>query len=214
MKACIFDLDGTLTDTLESLCYSVNKTLEEMGLAPIPDDKVRLGVGNGARYLMERSLEAAGDAGASRIEEGMPIYSRIFGENCTYHVVPYEGIVPTIQEMKARGMKLAVLSNKPHAQAIDVVETIFGKGTFDEIMGQKDDVPRKPDPTAVFMILEKLGVDVKDCLYIGDSEVDIKTGRNAGVLSVGVEWGFRDRKVLEEAGAEHIVKTADQLLEF
>ena len=112
MKACIFDLDGTLTDTLDSLIYSVNLTLQEMGLTEISRDQCRRFVGNGARKLIEDALNAAGDKGATRIEEGMQVYGRVFGENCTYHVAPYAGIPEALEELKDRGIRLAVLSNK------------------------------------------------------------------------------------------------------
>lgn len=118
MKACIFDLDGTLTNTLESMTYSVNLTLEEMGLSKITKDQCRLFVGNGARVLMEKSLKAAGDTDASRIEEGMEIYGRIFDRNCTYHVTPYEGIPEMLKALKDKGIQLAVLSNKPDRQTL------------------------------------------------------------------------------------------------
>ena len=145
MKACIFDLDGTLTDTLESLVYSVNTSLDEMGLERISDDQCRTFVGNGARYLMECALKAAGDEGASRIEEGMKVYGRVFDANCTYRVTPYEGIGSMLEMMKKNGMKLAVLSNKPHKQTVDVVQTIFGKEMFDYIQGQCESIKRKPE---------------------------------------------------------------------
>ena len=124
MKACIFDLDGTLTNTLESMTYSVNLTLEEMGLSKITKDQCRLFVGNGARVLMEKSLEAAGDTDASRIEEGMEIYGRIFDRNCTYHVTPYEGIPEMLKALKDKGIHLAVLSNKPDRQTVKVVQSL------------------------------------------------------------------------------------------
>jgi len=122
MKACIFDLDGTLTNTLESMTYSVNLTLEEMGLSKITKDQCRLFVGNGARVLMEKSLKAAGDTDASRIEEGMEIYGRIFDQNCTYHVTPYEGIPEMLKALKDKGIQLAVLSNKPDRQTVKFLE--------------------------------------------------------------------------------------------
>lgn len=214
MKACIFDLDGTLTDTLDSLVYSVNLTLQEMGLTEISRDQCRRFVGNGARKLIEEALNAAGDKGATRIEEGMQVYGRVFGENCTYHVAPYAGILEALEELKDRGIRLAVLSNKPHQQTIDVVETFFGKELFDYVQGQMDGIPRKPDPAGIHYILKNMQIPESECLYVGDSEVDIVTGRAAGVKSVGVEWGFRDRKTLEAAGAEHIITTPDQLLQF
>ena len=214
MKACIFDLDGTLTDTLESLVFSVNTSLEEMGLEKISEDQCRTFVGNGARYLMESALKAAGDEGASRIEEGMLVYGRVFNENCTYRVVPYEGICSLLKQMKEAGMKLAVLSNKPHKQTVAVVESVFGKEMFSYIQGQCENIRRKPEPDGVFYILEQLGISKEECLYVGDSEVDVLTGNNAGLKNISVTWGFRSREWLEDAGAENIIDRPEELLKF
>ncbi len=214
MKACIFDLDGTLTDTLESLVFSVNTSLNEMGLPRISDDQCRTFVGNGARYLMESALKAAGDLEASRIEEAMQVYGRVFNENCTYRVEPYKGILYLLEQMKAKGMKLAVLSNKPHKQTVNVVESIFGKDMFFYIQGQCDTIRRKPEPDGVFYVLEKLGVAKEECLYVGDSEVDVLTGNNAGLKNISVTWGFRSRELLEHAGAENIIDKPEELLQF
>ena len=214
MKACIFDLDGTLTDTLESLVFSVNATLNEMGFSNISDEQCQTFVGNGARYLMECALKAAGDKDASRIEEGMQVYGRIFNENCMYRVVPYEGILSVLAELKEQGMKLAVLSNKPHNQTVKVVEEIFGKDLFEHVQGQCESIKRKPDPDGVFYILDKLGVVKEECLYVGDSEVDVQTGNNAGVKNISVTWGFRSRELLEYAGARYIIDRPEELLQF
>ncbi|MBD8931707.1 MAG: HAD family hydrolase [Ruminococcus sp.] len=211
-KACIFDLDGTLTNTLDSLVYSTNETLKEMKLPQISKEQCRLFVGNGARVQMEKALGSSGSENLDRIEEAMQIYGRIFDANCTYHVVPYEGITEMLESMKNRGLKLAVLSNKPHKQAVHVVETIFGKETFQWIQGQIDTVPRKPDPTAVLQIAEKLGATPEETLYIGDSEVDVATGKNAQMHTVGVTWGFRGKEVLEDAGAELIVDSPEEIM--
>ena len=162
MKACIFDLDGTLTNTLESMTYSVNLTLKEMGLSQITKDQCRMFVGNGARVLIEESLKVSGDPKASRIEEGMKIYGRIFDQNCTYHVTPCEGVPEMLYKLKKKGVKLAVLSNKPHCQAVKAVHAIYGEKLFDWVQGQKDEIPRKPDPAGVFYVAKKLGVDNKD----------------------------------------------------
>lgn len=205
-KACVFDLDGTLTDTLESLTISVNMTLEEMGLSAITDQQCRVFVGNGAKVLLQKALMASGDAKAERIEEAMQRYKRIFDQHCTYHVVPYEGIREMLTELKKEGYCLAVLSNKPHKQTVSVVEAIFGKGEFELIQGQRDGIPRKPDPTAVLEMLRQLESSPESAVYIGDSEVDVATGLAAGMQTIGVTWGFRDKKILEEAGAK---KTAD-----
>ena len=145
-KACIFDLDGTLTNTLDSLTYSTNKTLEEMGLEPITKEQCRSFVGDGARCLLERALRASGDTELKRIEEGMEVYSRIFGENCMYHVRPYDGVVQMLDSLKKKGIKIAVFSNKPHLQAIDVVESTFGR----IIIPSTIDVVRIPFPSPDF----------------------------------------------------------------
>lgn len=214
MKACIFDLDGTLTNTLESMTYSVNLTLEEMGLSKITKDQCRLFVGNGARVLIEKSLKAAGDTDASRIEEGMEIYGRIFDRNCTYHVTPYEGIPEMLKALKDKGIQLAVLSNKPDRQTVKVVKAIFGEELFDYAQGQKEGIRRKPEPDGVWYLMEQMHVSKEECLYIGDSEVDAATGRNAGLKMIGVLWGFRDRKTLETAGADDLIDRPDELLQF
>lgn len=214
MKACIFDLDGTLTNTLESMTYSVNLTLEEMGLSKITKDQCRLFVGNGARVLMEKSLKAAGDTDASRIEEGMEIYGRIFDRNCTYHVTPYKGIPEMLKALKDKGIQMAVLSNKPDRQTVKVVKAIFGEELFDYAQGQKEGIRRKPEPDGVWYLMEQMHVSKEECLYIGDSEVDAATGRNAGLKTIGVLWGFRDRKTLETAGADDLIDRPDELLQF
>ncbi len=211
-KACIFDLDGTLTDTVESLTYSVNATLSELGLSQITEEQCKAFVGSGARKLIERSLKAAGDPELLHVEKAMEVYGRIFKENCTYHVTPYEGIVEMLDTLKALGVRLAVLSNKPHLQTKDVVKTFFGDDTFTCVQGQQDGIPRKPDPAAVFMIARELNVASEECLYIGDSDVDMQTGVAAGVTTIGVTWGFRSEEVLKESGAVYIVHKAEEII--
>lgn len=214
MKACIFDLDGTLTDTLESLAYSVKATLREMDLPEITTDECRRFVGDGARCLMERSLRATGEENVKRIEEAMEIYGRIFDENCTYHVTPYEGICQILSDLKKEGVKLAVLSNKPDQQTVKVVHEIFGEDVFDHVQGQIENIKRKPEPDGIYCLLEKMNVTKEECLYVGDSEVDVKTGKNAGLKTICVLWGFRDRKTLEAAGAQVMIDRPEELLQF
>lgn len=213
-KACIFDLDGTLTDTLDSLTFSVNETLKEMGLPPITRDECRMFVGNGAKVLLEKSLKASGEKDLARLDEAMQRYDRIFKTGCTYHVVPYDGIMELLSKLKSAGIRMAVLSNKPDRDALSVVEEIFGTDTFQWIQGQKEGVPRKPDPAAALDIAQKLQADASETLYIGDSEVDIATGRAAGMKTIGVSWGFRGREALREAGAELIMDSPLEIFEF
>lgn len=213
-KVCIFDLDGTLTDTLESITYSVNKTLDELGFADITMEQCRQFVGDGARVLMERTLRAVGDTELEKIECAMEVYGRIFGENCTYHVTAYEGIMDMLDGLKERGIKTAVLSNKPHQQSIDVVAEILGKDRFSCVNGQREGIEKKPNPAGVFETMKFLNVTKEECLYIGDSEVDMETARRAGLTSVGVSWGFRSREVLQNAGADYIIDKPCELLKL
>ena len=214
MNVCIFDLDGTLTDTLESLVYATNQTLENLGLNPITVEQCRMFVGNGARKLVMAALEASGDGELTYMEEAMKLYLKIFSENCLYHVKPYEGILELLKNLRERGIRLAVHSNKPHEQAVDVVRNIFGDGIFDIVQGQEEGLARKPDPAGVVRIAGQMGVDIKDCIYIGDSEVDIQTGANAGIPAVGAAWGFRGRPLLSEAGAKIIIDRPEELLHY
>ena len=212
-KACIFDLDGTLTDTLESLTYSVNATLGELGLSPITSKQCESFIGSGARMLVKRSIEAAGGE-ETLLDEAMTVYGRIFDAHCTYRVIPYDGIEKMLETLQEKGLKLAVLSNKPHKQTIKVVTSIFGEELFSFIQGQREDVPRKPDPTGAFMVAEALNVQPKECLYIGDSDVDMQTGCAAGMDAVGVTWGFRSREVLKVHGATYLADRPEEVIEI
>ena len=214
MKACIFDLDGTLTDTLDSLEYSVNETMKQIHMPQITKEQCRDFVGNGAKVLIEKALKAGGDEALDRLDEAMEVYGRVFDENCTYKVVPYKGIERMLETLKKQGIRLAVLSNKPDRQVGHVIKEIFGEGIFDWIQGQKEGVPRKPDPSAALDIADRLGAEIAETAYIGDSEVDAATGKNAGLKTIGVLWGFRDRKTLETAGADHLIERPEELLQF
>lgn len=211
-KACIFDLDGTLTDTLESLTFSVNETMKAIGFPEITPEQCRQFVGNGAKVLIEKTLRAGGDHELRYFDEAFEAYGRIFDDNCTYRVIPYDGVPELLKELKNRGIKLGVLSNKPDRQAVHVVEEIFGKGMFDIVRGQRDGVPRKPDPSAALSMAGEFGADVSETLYIGDSEVDAATGRAACMDTVLVSWGFRPRQVLEQVKAEWIADSAEEIL--
>lgn len=214
MKACIFDLDGTLTDTLESIAYSVRSTLCEMKLPEITDEQCQSFVGNGARKLLEDSLQAVGDKNLSRIEEAMEVYGRVFDLNCTYHVKPYKGIMELLKTLKERGVKVAVLSNKPHKQTVKVVKEVLGDAWIDWAQGQQESIARKPAPDGVYAVMEHLGVTKNECVYIGDSEVDALTGANAGVKTVCVTWGFRTREQLKDAGAKELIDAPEELLRY
>ena len=211
-KAVIFDLDGTLSDTIASLKYCCDKALERFGYGPFTEQQYKYCVGDGAANLVRRALSAGGDKELAHFEEAFALYREIFRENCMYQVKPYDGILQLIQALKERGVKMAVLSNKPHAETVNVIESLFGQGCFDCILGQKEDVAIKPSPEGVYQILEQLQAEAGDILYLGDTATDMKTGKNAGVFTVGALWGFRDREELQESGADVIIDHPLQML--
>ena len=213
-RAVIFDLDGTLSDTIASIKYCGDRAVGAFGYGPFTEQQYKYFVGDGAANLIRRALAAGGDEELVHFEEAFALYREIFKDYCMYQVHPYEGIPELIAGLKERGLKLAVLSNKPHAESISVVETLFGKGCFDMIQGQKDGVAIKPSPQGVFQILEQFGMDAEDILYLGDTATDMKTGKSAGAFTVGALWGFRDREELMEGGADAIVEHPLQVLEL
>ena len=158
MKACIFDLDGTLADTLESMSISANQVIEPLGYAPLPTENFKHYAGDGARTLVERVLRDAGDKELVHLEEVYKAYSGIFDKDCTYKVVVYDGMRETLEKIKSMGIKLAVLSNKPHAQTKKVISNLFGDGLFDWVQGQQEGIEKKPDPSGALAIAKTFGV--------------------------------------------------------
>nr|WP_300841701.1 HAD family hydrolase [uncultured Acetatifactor sp.] len=213
-KAVIFDLDGTLSDSIHSIKYSGDRTMEHFGYGPFSVEQYKYFIGDGAANLVRRALAAGGDRELVHFEEAYALYREIFRENCMYRVRPYEGIPELLAALKAQEIKLAVLSNKPHAETVNVIETLFGKKYFDAIQGQKEDVPIKPSPEGVFRILEQIGLAAANTLYLGDTATDMKTGKNADIFTVGALWGFRKREELEEGGANAVIEYPLELLRY
>ncbi|ONI40282.1 hypothetical protein AN640_08850 [Candidatus Epulonipiscium fishelsonii] len=214
-NTCIFDLDGTLIDSLDSLLISVNTTLDRLNFGTITKNNCRDFIVNGAKELVKKSIiETQGICSNELLEKAMIIYKEVFQEFCTYNVVPYDGIVNLLENLKIKGFKLAVLSNKPHEETVKIVKQYFGKNYFDFIKGQTDDMPRKPNPSGLIYIMQQLGSATQETLYIGDSEVDIETGIAAFVNTVGVTWGFRKRDIIAKMQPTKIVDSAKELLEY
>lgn len=213
-KAVIFDLDGTLTNTLKSLWKSTNMALATAGLPPHEIDSYKYFAGNGAKELIRKSLIADGDTELVYFDSVMEAYNRIFEEYCMYEVKPYDGIRELLKALKEKGLHLAVNSNKPQPRTVDVVEEIFGKDMFDLLVGQCEERRRKPAPDGVNYILEQLDLDKADVLYIGDTCTDMQTGKSAGVFTVGALWGFRDRQELVENHADAIIEKPLELLQY
>ena len=213
-KAYIFDLDGTIVDSLGAIANCANFCLEEQGFASHELEAYKDFIGDGQYELIKRALRAAGDINLEKYEVTMARYIELFEHQCHIGCEAYDGIKEMLFALKENGIKLAVLSNKAHKNTIKVVEYVFGEGFFDEIQGQLEHVKRKPSPDGVFMIMEKLGVKAEECVYVGDTCVDMQTGKSAGIFSVGVTWGFRDRAELEEYHADAIVDKAQELLAY
>lgn len=213
-KVVVFDLDGTLTDTLASIKKSADLAVGKFGFGPFSEDQYRYFVGEGAAVLIERCLEAGGDAEHVYFDRAFEEYKKTFEEYCMYQVKPYDGILPLLRELKKRGVKLAVLSNKPHLRTLDVIHDIFGDGTFDVVRGQQDGVPRKPSPVGVQLILEELGLTPEDLLYIGDTGTDMQTGKAAGAFTVGALWGFRTKEELLANHADAVIENPLRLLDY
>ena len=212
MKACIFDLDGTLANTLESMSVSANQVIEPFGYAPLPAENFKYYAGDGARTLVERVLRDAGDQDLIHLEEVYQAYSAIFDQDCTYKVTVYDGMGETLEKIKSMGIKLAVLSNKPHAQTKKVISNLFGDELFDWVQGQQEGIEKKPDPSGALAIAKAFGVKPEECMYVGDTNVDMMTGNRAGMFTVGVLWGFRDRKELIEHHAHALAENPEDLM--
>ncbi len=213
-KGAVFDLDGTLADTLESIAYCGNYAMRSCKLPDIPFEKYRYFVGEGADTLIKRCLIYSGDEELKNFEKAYAKYQIIFKEECLFNVTVYPGMLETLQEMKANGIKLAVLSNKPNERTLDVVYSLFGRDLFDTVLGHRPGIAKKPSPQGVQEILSGWEMDAKDILFVGDSATDMITGNAAGATTVGVLWGFRDRAELEKHRAQKIIERPEELLEL
>lgn len=213
-KAVIFDLDGTLLDSIASIKYCGDQTFERFGFGPFPISEYKYLIGDGAANLVKRGLIKAGDSELKYFDEAYALYREIFAKDCMYEVKPFDGICELLDELKKSGVKISVLSNKPHLETIRVIETLFGKDVFDVVMGQQEGVAIKPSPEGVFNILDKLGLNKDEVLYVGDTCTDMKTGKGAGLFTIGVLWGFRDRKELEDNAADAIIEHPSEILNY
>ncbi|MBR5162511.1 MAG: HAD family hydrolase [Schwartzia sp.] len=209
-RAAIFDLDGTLLDTLEDLANSGNELLASYGKPPYTVQEYRYLVGNGWRKLMERILP---DASPEQIDEALIRYKAIYEKCLVGKTKPYDGIPEALSALRAKGVRLAVCTNKHISAAEVLLQKYFPTGLFDAVEGDRPGVPRKPDPAHVDILLEKLGVSPEETAYFGDSGVDMQTATNARVLPVGVLWGFRDKDELLENGAKILLSNPLELLD-
>ena len=209
LDAVIFDMDGTLLDTLEDLTDAANAGLEAGGYPNRTLEEIRQFVGNGVRTLMSRAVPQG--TSEQKMEECLTAFKDFYAQHWQDKTTPYEGIPQLLAALRKKGIKTAVISNKYEQAVLELCRDYF-PGSFDAARGQREDVPLKPAPDSVFSILEELGMSKERAIYVGDSEVDMDTARNAGLRSAGVTWGFRGRELLKAKGADFIIDEPRQLL--
>jgi len=214
----VFDLDGTLADTLVDLTDAVNVGLRQLGYPPRPADEVRQWIGEGMMILCRRAVTAAAPPGDAIDDQTVAAMASVFTAHYRAHrldkTVPYPGIPELLDELAARGLKMAVFSNKPHDHTVALMAALFDRWPWSVVEGSREDRPRKPDPAAGREVLARMGLEPEQAVMVGDSAIDVQAAKNVGAVAVGATWGFRDRAELLEAGADHIIDRPADLLTF
>ena len=207
----IFDLDGTLLDTLQDLADATNYALRKQGMPERTIDEVRQFVGNGVRLLMIRAIP--GGEENPLFEETFALFKSYYGEHCNDHTRPYEGIMELLATLREKGYAVAIVSNKIDF-AVKELSKLYFQGIVPVAIGEKEGIRRKPAPDTVFEALKELGRTKEEAVYVGDSDVDIETAQNAGMPCISVLWGFRDKAFLETHGASHYAEKAEEILKY
>lgn len=208
-QAVLFDLDGTLLDTLQDLVDSVNELLAQNGLPQKSFEEIRSYMGNGAAELVQCALPTR--VPKAELQDYLRQYREIYARNMEKHTKPYPGLPELLKKLQEAGIKTGVISNKPDWAARKLSEKAFGSLLDGAVGDRPGKVKRKPDPEPLELMMRELGVDPQKTIYVGDSEVDIETARNAGIEGVAVSWGFRDRPFLEKQAPDHLVDTPEEL---
>jgi phosphoglycolate phosphatase len=209
-KGVIFDLDGTLVNSLEDIADSMNKVLERLGYPQHNLQSYKYFVGNGLRNLVRRALPEGSDEGF--ISSCFDLMMEEYRKNCINKTRPYAGIVELLDELSFRQIKLAIFSNKVHELTQIVVETLLPKWDFEVVLGASPEVPRKPNPMGALLISKKMGIDSERFIYLGDTNVDMETANRAGMYAVGALWGFRTKEELISNGAKYLLNHPLDLL--
>ncbi|OXU15039.1 HAD family hydrolase [Sedimentisphaera salicampi] len=207
----LFDLDGTLIDTVEDLGDTMNKALEQFGFAQITYEQCRVMLGIGLRHFCESALP---EGKKGMVDEVMEVFRKIYNDNFCEKTKPYDGIPELLSWLKERGFKLAVITNKNEDISSVIVEKIFGNDVFGAVRGAKDGIGCKPQPGPALGVLEKLGSEPAKTLFVGDGETDVETAKNCGCRGVWVQWGFRELEELGEHKPEDIISRPEELKEI
>ena len=214
IKYAIFDLDGTLLNTITTLTYYVNNVLRKRGIKEISEDECKYFIGNGARLLIKRTLDSRGVSDENTFSEVFSEFTEAYNKDTLYLTKAYDGIPELISQLRERKIRLAVLSNKPDDATKAIIPSFFGD-SFELVYGGRDGVALKPMPDGFYQICKEFSASPDEVMYLGDSDVDMYTGKNAGAkITVGVAWGFRTREELIGAGADVIVESPDQIIKL
>lgn len=218
-KGAIFDLDGTLANTLGDLRTAMNGMLREFGYPLITPEQTLQNINYGAKMFVTKSLPKEVQSDENTVNKAYAIYEKYYDIHHLDSTCPYGDAVNQVKILKDNGYKLAVLSNKQHKYTVSIVDKLFGRDMFDVVLGhdstgkQAPVFPHKPDPSSCNYVAERLGLDNSDIAYIGDSHIDMQTAKNAGMESFGVTWGFRQPDFLVENGARHIIPSPEKIAE-
>lgn len=212
IKAVVFDLDGTLAYTLQDLADAVNFALRECSFPERSFEEFNMMVGNGIHKLMERALPLE-QRNENEVKKALKLFKKYYGEHCLDKTYKYDGIDELLTELHSLGIKVGVLTNKAHSFAETVVHGLFSN-RFSCILGDKPSLPKKPDPTGAFYLMQKLKVNSDECLFVGDSSVDMETAMASGAVGIGALWGYRTKQELESAGARFVCNHPSEIVDI
>lgn len=211
IKAVIFDLDGTLADTIDDIAEGINRMRAELSLPPVARTHVLNSINNGAFMLVKRCLPEYAPIDDDKAHKCLEIFEKHYRDCYNDSTYLFDGIAESVETLKERGIRLAVLSNKIDSFVKDIVVKLFPSGTFDEVIGQGP-FPTKPDPTSALHICKSLGVLQSETAMVGDSNIDMTTAQNAKLFPIGVTWGYRSAEILKESGAEMLIENPAELV--
>lgn len=211
VKLCVFDLDGTLVYTLSDLTASLNYALAQCGFPTLSEAGVSAIVGHSTKYMCEQAVPPEH---ADQADTVLEIYQKHYGRHSTDHSYPYDGMVEAVLAIKRAGVRVAVVSNKPHADTVKVIGALYPKDTFSMVLGRMNKFPIKPAPDALNFVMDFFGVKPEDAVYVGDSDVDVAFARNANMRCVAVRWGYRTVEELLAAGADCMTDDPKELADL
>ena len=215
-KLVIFDVDGTILNTIPTISYHVNSSLEHFGLKKLDESQYRYILGYGSYYLINEAIKLSKGEYLEKneVEEVLNYYDKLYRDNPLYLTESYDGIEDLFRELKKRGYLLACYSNKQHGVLTKVIDQFYNENWFEYVLGQKKGMIGKPDPKGLYDILEHLNISKEEAILIGDTEVDINTGKNAGVYTIACTWGFRTKEDLEKLSPNAIIGEAKEVLNY